>query len=170
MELEHEKFEGAKELAEIGMKISAGTAALASLKENEELYFAERERDLVFRLKQALLNSSDLLAAIGENHSALVGYKTELEDYHSKVLSLIEGVMECMKLIDDSTTELNAQMSAHEANVDLFREQSKRERTHIAGARTEVDAMRLQIDVDRRVVNDQRATLKRAFARLKDKK
>lgn len=169
-ELDHEKFEGVKELAEISTQISASTALLASYKETEAEYLAEREEKLVNRLKQALVDSSDLITAIGSNHSELVGYRNDLVSFHESILSLLQGVMECKRLVEDAANELDAQMSRHETNLTNFAQDSARERALIHGAKGELQADRDQLTKDQRIVADQRDTLDRAFARLNDKR
>lgn len=167
MELDHEKFEGARELAEISVKISEGLSTLASLKESEEEYFQERERGLNARLKQALVESSELIEAIGTNHSALVGYSTELTEAHEKVLSLLKGIMECRALLDETSSEIEKKIATHEKNIIEFRNASQRERVLIEGDRNELRAQRKTLDDDQRLLNDRKAMFERTLERAK---
>lgn len=169
MELDHEKFEGVKELAEISANISMATASLASLQANEREYMKERELRLTERLKKSLVDSSDLIKSIGDNHSALVGYKNELNSFYSTILSLIQDVSECRKSLEKATSEIEVKLAIRDKEILEFKEASHRERTHIQGERTELAAKSAQLEIDRKIIEDQRGTLERAFARLKDK-
>lgn len=167
MELDHEKFEGVKELAEISIKISQGTAALAALKGGEAAYLTEREQRLVERLKQALVDSSDLIQAIGENHSALVGYKTELVEFHSDVLSLVQGVTDCISFINDASSDLESRMEKHDKQVSSFKEATQREWVKIGGERNQMTTEREQLAKAQHLLNDRQAMFERTLARTK---
>lgn len=167
MELDHEKFEGIKELAEISGKIAQGTAALASLKEETENYLSEREQKLVQRLKQALVDSSDLITAIGSNHSALVGYSTELTDFHSSVLSLLQGVMELQTLVTNASANLETRLTAHAKDVEDFRNASQRERSLIEGNRSQLAGEKDQLAEGQRLLKDRKEMFERTLKRTK---
>ncbi len=166
MELTHDKFEGAKELAEINVKISAGVAALAQMKADEETYFTEREKRLVARLEAALVDSEDLVKAIGENHSSLIGYRNEVSDLHTKLLFLIQGIDECMSLINDTATTLENRITAHEERVSKFISESRSERNQIDSKRAEVNQDREKIVEETRLLDDRKAMLERTLARI----
>lgn len=165
--LDHEKFEGIKELAEISTKISAGTAALAALQKGEETYLSEREQKLVARLKQTLADSADLIKDIGANHDALVGYRMDLTGFHDSILSLIQCVDACLVLINEASAELETRVENHAKAVTTFKEACQRERVQIDGERGELAQWRDQLGAQERSLNDREKTLKSTLERLK---
>lgn len=165
--LDHEKFQGVQELAAISTKIAAGTAALGTLKAGEETYLAEREQRLVARLKSALVDSSELISAIGENHGALVGYRNDLTGFHDRILSLIQGVDSCMSLISEDSAELDARVTAHEQAVAAFKEASIRERVRTEGERGELSQWRDQLGALERKLNESAALAQQTINRTK---
>lgn len=170
MELDHEKFEGMKELAEISTQISAGTAALASLRENEEAYISERERDLIFRLEQSLVDSKDLITSIGTNHSALVGYRNEVVDFHKSILSLIQGVMECRNMVEKASDGLVIKIAQYESDIESLRNGVRQHRLGVESDRLQLAVERKQLVSDQRFVADLKGTLEREIARINSKK
>lgn len=167
MELDHEKFKGAQELAEISTGIAQGLATLQTIKDETDEYLVERERQLIQRLKSALVDSSDLIASIGENHSALVGYNTEIKDFHKAVLSLLQGVMELNTRVSDAATDLEGRMSEHDVQVRNFQTAVTHERIQIAGDRNQVAADQQKLDEDRRLLKDRQDMFDRTLARTK---
>lgn len=165
MELDHEKFEGLKELAVISQKISEGTAALIELKESEDTYLTEREAKLVGRLQTALVDSADLIKAIGRNHDALVGYRTELVGFHETILFLLQRVNNCNTNIDAAATALEEQVDGHEADVLKFREDTTRERVAIDSEHAELAAWRDELGNTERVLIDREQMLERTINR-----
>lgn len=170
MNLDHEKFQGAKELATITTQISMGRALLISLKESEEQYLGEREIKAVQRVKDALTSSENLIKEIGANHDELVGYRTDLGVAHEGVRSLIQSVTDCVRELNEATEALNAQVDSHNANVKKFTEETKRERALIKGEREGLESEKAIIARDKKLIKDQRETLKRAFEELRIKK
>lgn len=169
MQLDHEQFQGAKELAVIGTQIAAGTAALATLKANEEEYLTERESLLATRLQKALVDSSELIKAIGENHGALVGYRTEVEQFYQKVLSLNEGIMECQSLIEKASEVLEARITKQEQDTSDMRQKNALIKINIDGEREELNTWRERLATTERKINDRSAMLERTLARAKQK-
>lgn len=165
--LEHEKFQGVKELAEIGMKISASTAALAQLKAGEETYLTEREEKLVARLKAALVDSSDLIKEIGANHDALVGYKNDLTAFHDRILSLIQGVDACMALITEGSAQLDARITEHENKIADFKQDSIRERVALESEQGELSGWRDRLGEAQRLLDDRNKLLQETITRTK---
>lgn len=167
MELDHEKFAGAKELAEITTKISAATAALTALKADETTYLDEREAKLIERLKQTLVDSGELIKAIGENHDALVGYRMQVTELHDVILSLIQGIKASHKLLDDAADALDERIREYENDIESFREACRRERIQIDGERTELAQWRDKLGEDQRLLDDRTKTLERTIKRIK---
>lgn len=167
MQLDHEQFQGAKELAEIGVKISASTAALQSLKIAEGEYISEREARLVARLKATLVDSAELIKQIGSNHDALVGYRNFVTDLHDKILSLIQCITDCEALLDEAASYLDQRISDHEAKVASFREAVTKERALIDGERDALAAWSDRLGERERDLNDREKTLKRTLDRIK---
>lgn len=167
MELQHEQFEGMKELATISTQIAAGTAALAQLKASEETYMTEREARLVSRLQKTLADSIDLITAIGQNHEALVGYRNEVGDFLTKVLSLIQSLDDCIALVESAGSELDERITKHEEDVQNFRAESARTASELQAERTELSGWRDRLGEDERKLNDRRATLERTLNRIK---
>lgn len=165
MQLEHEKFQGAKELSEIQVQISAGLATLQSLKADEETYLEERERKLVARLSDALVNSSDLIAQIGENHGALVKYRTEIKGYLDSILSFAQSVTKLKTLVDATAVDLDGRITKHEEDVKKFALDVSRAKSQIENERVELSRWRDQLGDDQRELDDRIETFERTLTR-----
>ena len=165
--LDHEKFEGIKELAEITQGISKGRALLATLKEEEEAYIAERETRVVQRLQDALAASEDLIKQIGTNHSELVGYRSEVDSFVDTLGCLIQSVRDCVNVLHQATDALEQRVADHEKAAATFKEESKQQVALIEGKRAGMAMERKKLNEDQLKVADDSGRLERAFARIK---
>lgn len=165
MELTHEKFEGARELMEISTQISQGRAALEQLKKDEGAYLEERELKLVARLSDALVNSSDLIAQIGGNHDALVGYRNEVKGFLEDILSLLQSVTKLKERVNATANDLDGRITKHEEDVKRFALESSRERSVIENERAELSLWRDRLGEDKRELDDRIETFERTLTR-----
>lgn len=170
MELEHEQFEGAKELAAIGLRIAEGRALIANLDAEREEYLDGREKEAVERIELVLAQSSELLKEIGANHDELVKYRRELDDYCASLRYFNERVSEGHQAFKEYFDRENAKLDEKLKEVAAQRAQAKKELSQISSDRALLKGQQAQLKDDQRLLDDRRATLERGFAELRAKK
>lgn len=168
--LDHEQFEGATVLAEIGAKIAAGRAALSDLETSKEDFLNVREADAVARVKQVLEQSQELIGEIGQYHSELVGYRNEVDGFLRDILYLVQRVGEWKREFDSDVSFQNREIDKKILqNTDILIE-IKGQRALLAGETSGIKAKREALRLDTLKIKDEWATLGRAKEELTTKK
>ncbi len=152
IKLDYEQFEGAKELAQIGLKIAEGRATLSDLKAQEPAFIAERGRKVEERIKEVLVESRELIALIGTNHDALVEYRKEVTQYVADLRYFIESV--------------KAWKEAADEEIKLENEKLDTKRTEIQALIAEENAQALQLKNDSGIIEKDREALRRESKKL----
>lgn len=170
IDLDHEKFEGVKELADIGLKIAQGRATLAQLKTDTDSYLASREEEAVARIKIALVVSQQLITEIGQYHGELEGYRREVETFVDDIRSLLEGVAGFKKILTETTEALYKNLDIKQTKIDAALVEVKRGRALLEADQQDLAAKRQQFGSDKKALRDEWAALERAAAEIKNKK
>jgi uncharacterized protein (DUF3084 family) len=166
MELEQEKFNTVKALAEMQMQIATGTAELKRIERAKDEYMALRSAEGDERVARVLEESRDALEQTTKNHDELSRYGNELKAFAStlksfstQIVALSQHFREWMEredaVLDEKRDALVAEkkeMKILAVNIQEDRKQLKRESDRVA------DEMRL--------LEDRRGLLERGFAEL----
>lgn len=168
--LEHEKFQGAQELAKIGVAIAQGKATLEGLKKGEGEFIKAREEKALAAVQSALEQSRDLLTEIGQNHDALTRYRTEIEGFLDDVRSLLEAVKEIKEAFDTGTKAVLEDIERRQTQLDLTLIEVRKEKSLVEGAIKDMQVKRQQIRDEARKLRDDKAEWERTKKELEDKK
>lgn len=164
--LDHEKFEGAKILAEIGTKIAAGRAELANLDETKEDFINGREADAISRVNRVLEQSKELLAECTKYQNELVGYRNELSVFLEQILCLIQRVEAWKAEFDKEIGEKNQEIDKKIKENDELLAQIRGQRALLAGESEGIKTKRANLAADMVKIKDEWATLGRAKKEL----
>lgn len=170
MQLDHEQFEGAKVLAEIGTKIAEGRAVLEQLKSSTDSYLKEREQETIERIKKVLESSATLLTEIGQYHSELEGYRNQVATFVVDIRYLLEGIGSFETLLNETTSAVRGDLDNREAKVGAALEQVRKGRALLAADARDLEAQKQQFGKDKKKLKDEWAALERAAAEIKNKK
>lgn len=165
--LPQDEFKAQAILADISAKIAAGNAELAQLQQDKELFFAEREEELMQRLQLLLDNSAEFLKIIDFNHDRLEGYAQELTTFASELAKWHEQIVghqaefnarkaQFLTNFDDKMTEFDRKM------MDVKMQTAAIERT-----RAEQDKRTLALNARETEINDKYMQLMKTTQRLK---
>ncbi len=170
MDLDHEKFEAAKTLAEIGTKIAAGRAALTELESGKGDFLDKRAQETVAKVKEVLEHSKDLLAEFGGYHNELVGYRNELDAFLAEILYLLQSVERWKAEFDAEVGDKNRQIDRKIAqNKDILAE-IKGQRALLAGETEGIKSKREHLRTEALKIKDEWETLGRTKEEIKQKK
>lgn len=115
MDLDTEKFNSVKELAEVQLEISAGRAALSKLMDDTKAYLELREVAAHERVDKVLKESVEALESTKENHAALAQYASglralaiELSGFSKEITTLFSDFR---TIVTDSDAKLDIRLS-----------------------------------------------------------
>lgn len=169
VKLDHEQFEGAKVLADIGAKISAGKAALEALEKSKDDFLNGRESEAIARVSAALDSSKNLIIEIGTYHSELVGYSNQVDGFLADVLYLIQSVQRWKEDFDKENAEKITELDAKIIQNNLILEQIKQNRALLAGESEGIVIKRRNLRDQAAKIKDEWETLERASKEINQK-
>ncbi len=164
--LDHEQFEGAKVLADIGTKIAAGRAALSALEKGKEDFLEDRAAEATQRVQEVLEQSKDIIAEIGKYHSELVGYSNQVDGFLTDVLYLIQSVERWKEAFDEQNAAKLAEINTQIAENKVILEQIEQARALLAGEDQGIRIKRRNLNSKQAQVDDEWATLGRTKEEL----
>lgn len=167
--LDHEKFEGARELASISMKIAQARALISSLDESRAEYLDQREREALERIELAFAKSVDFLRAVGDNHDELVKYRNELTDYCNDLRYFNERVTASHAEFENYFADEQQKLDAKLALMKELQQQTKRDISLVQAERKQIATDRRKLADEERSIANKRELLKRALQTKKPK-
>lgn len=167
--LDHEDFEGATVLAEIGVKIATARAQLSTLESTKEEYLDGRAAEAAERIAEVLTQSAELIEEIGKNHKDLVGYRTAVDNYLDDVRYLIQVVKGWKEAFDKSCEAKLAEIVAKTKGNDAILTQIKGQRALLAGEELAIMGKRAVLKEETAKILDEWATLERASKEINKK-
>ncbi len=167
--LDHEQFEGAKVLAEIGSQIAAGRAALVELEANKEDFLEGREQEAIARIDAVLEDSKALLDECGAYHSELVSFRNQINDLVVGVRGLIQSVERWKKEFDSRLDEKQRQIEKKLTDNRFLLKQLRAERALLSGESEAIKGKRDALAQEQRKIDDEWATLTRAASEINGK-
>lgn len=168
--LDHENFEGAKVLADIGLKIAAGRALLRDLETTKDAYLAKREDEAVARIRAAIESSKGMLEELERYHSELNGYRTDLTAFAEEVRCLIEDISQFRKSFEAATTAILEDLEKKQKQVDDGFASLRNARILLDAERRELHQSKADLGKEKKKLRDEWAALERAAAEIKSKK
>ncbi len=168
--LDHEQFEGAKILAEIGAKIAAGRAALVELETSKEDFLTDREADAIARVGKVLEQSKELLDQCGNYHNELVSFRIQIGEFADDVRGLIQFVESWKSAFDRELAAKNADIDRKIIQNDALLTQIKQQRALLEGESEGIKGKRQSLAQDKLKINDEWQTLTRAAEEINRKK
>lgn len=165
--LEQEKFEAVKELAEISTAISTGRADLSKLKEETGNYILLREKMTKEKIDNLLLESTELLGRISQNQNQLVLFKNELKAYASELEGFIQAVMALSQEVILTSDAENKKVDKKREEIKALIKENKVLEIAIGEDRKQLERERQETTEGTRLLKDRRETLERGFAELR---
>ncbi len=168
--LEHDQFEAAKKLADIGTKIAAGRALLVELEQGKNDFLEGREAEAIKRVADVLAQSKTILSEIGNYHSELVGYSNQVNGFYDDLLYLLQSVERWKQEFDADLAAKNKEIDAKIKENKLILEQVQQARALLAGESEGIGIKRRNLNEQTTKINDEWATLGRAAEEINGKK
>lgn len=171
--LDQEKFNTAKELADMGVNLSLARAEFKDLKDNTEKYLVNREKEAEERVIKVFKKSREALEETTKNHDQLSSLNRELKAYAIEMKGLATDIATLFEDFNNRMTEADSDMKEFFLKVSDIVREIKLGRSEIEIKKKLLEGERLDIAKDRRLLKDRQEMLKRGFEelkKLKDKK
>lgn len=165
--LDHEKFEGVKELAAISTKIAMGRALISQLDDGKEEFLRKQEQELLERIDLALAASEDHIREIGKNHDELTKYRRELDGYCDSLRYFNERIAAFRKEADTFFKAENEKLDAKLKEIADKTLEVKKARLILEGDQKTVESARTRLEKEQRLLADRQGMVTRGFAELK---
>jgi len=167
MEIEKEKFNAIKELADTNMKISEAKNSLSKLKDIEVSYIEEREKKTINKIDNILKDSQDVLDKVKENYSSAHDLHNSAIVMSSSVEELTEKLIKLVDLFNENSTNWDKEVESKEKELLSIKNQLKTYKTKIDNDRLALLSKEKTIKQKERFVNDKYETLLRAIKRTR---
>lgn len=167
MELQQEKFNTIKELAEIHANISDARVTFEELKKNTEKYMVVREKEVEERVIKVLKESREALEETSKNHQELSGFSRDLKAYANEIKVLSTDITALFKDFDKRMDGANTDMRINGEIVSEILKKIKIERIQVQEDRKLLIAEKHEVDEQHRLLKDKREALERAWDELK---
>jgi chromosome segregation ATPase len=167
--LDHEKFNTAKEIADINIAIAEARTTLAALGASREAFLTGREQEAIARIKKVLDESKDVLDDIDRNHHELSSYRVELKHHADVLRTWHDQLLADMETLKETFARADAALEKKRASVGALVIQLRTERTQVAEDRKQLKREEQQIAEAWRQIKDRREAFERAWAELASK-
>lgn len=167
MELDTEKFNTVKELAEIHVNLSNARVELRKLKETTEEYMVVREREAEERVEKVLKESREALEETSKNHDELSSFSGELKAYAIELKVLSTDITALFQNFGERVKKADEDMVKNQEIVSEVLKKIKIERVQVQEDRKMLVIERKDLADGWRLLKDRQATLERGFEELK---
>ena len=167
-EIEKQKMDALNALVQANLSVSDAKNKLVKLKEEENVYIAEREREALARIQSILDESNEILTNINTNYAEIKHiYETVsniaafLDESHAKLQGLHTLFTQKTELWEQEIAEKEKSMEELKKNLQV-------QTTLIENEKVSLKSKEKSLKAFERKLNDERGTLERAVARLKE--
>jgi paraquat-inducible protein B len=167
-EIETQKMEALNALVQANLSVSDAKNKLVKLKEEEGAYLAEREEKALARIQSVLDESSEILMKIDTNYAEIKHIYQTVSSISAFLEESYTGLRGLRLLFDEKTQLWEAEIAKKEKNIEELKENLKVQTTFIENEKIALKNKEKSLKALERKLNDERGTLERAVARLKE--
>lgn len=167
MELEHEKFNMVKELADISTNISNARVELTKLRETTDEYLDLREKEAQERVVKVFKESREALEEVSKNHKELTDFNGELKAYANTLKAISTDIIALFENFNGRMERAGEDMKKNQEIVTDILTKIKIERVQVQEDRKLLVAEMREVEEQHRLLKDKREVLDRAWAELK---
>lgn len=168
MELEKEKMDAMKALADTNMKVSEAKVTLANIKKLESSYLQEREQKVIAMIDSILAQSKDIIDEARGNYKQVVDLFNTVSSFSKFLTEIHDGLLKTMESFSAHTKEWEKSVKLREDEIGDIKKQIRCDQVRIENEKKGIEQTKLSLEKQQRIINDQRGTLERAFTRLKN--
>lgn len=167
-EFEQEKMNSIKALADTNVKIGEARGVLEALKKEESVYLEEREKKAVEVVDKVLADSKEVLGEVKENYQEvkdLLNSASSFADFLKEAYGSFTGLVE---KFSEKSAAWEEEVARQQKEFAGIRQQISNDQVRLKNDREAIEKKEASLLVEKRKIDDQRATLERAINRLKE--
>lgn len=166
-ELEKEKMDSVRALAETNMQISEAKTLLFKMREEEKAYIASRSNKALTEIQKIFDESSELVQGIRSNYKEVNDVTKEASILTTSLLEARENLTILIKDFEEHSKHWEKQVKEREKVFEDIKKDIKKDQVTIANDKKSIEKQKTLLKEEQRKIEDQRATLERAIERLK---
>jgi len=167
-EFEKEKMDSIKALADTNVKIGEVKGVLENLKKDEVVYLEEREKKAIEVVDKVLTDSKEILGEATKNYQGVKdllnsasSFADFLKEAYTSFSSLVEKFSEKSAIWEEEVTR-------QQKEIADIKQQISDDQVRIKNDREALQRKEASLAVEKRKIDDQRATLERTINRLRE--
>ncbi len=168
--LSKEHMDSVRALADTNIKIGEAKNTLIKLQEQETSYLAEREEKVLSRIQKILDDSKDLLAEAQSNYSKIRELNGTVSSFTEFLKGAYQAFLELLKNFRERNDLWDNKVSEIEKGFEDIKRQIDSDKVRIKNDQDSMERAKASMALERRKIDDDRATLERAIKRLKEGK
>lgn len=168
--VDKEKMDSLKALADTNMQISTAKGTLVKLQEMETDYLVEREKKAVARVAKIFADSAELLEKATSNYAEVHDLCQTASSFADYLVKSYDSFSEVVRLFDEKSALWDESVKAQEAKFAEINRQIKTDRVLLENDKESLKKREGVLKQGERKLADDRASLERAINRLKEGK
>ncbi len=167
-ELEQQKMESIRAIADANMKVSEAKNLLFKLQEDETEYLVLREKKAMDRIQKVVDESQEILKQADQNHGQikelLIGASQLVQD----LLKFQQGLQGLFTEFDERNVEWEQKIGKQQDDLAEIQKQQSIQKVQIENDNKSLEKGRLKLSQDQKKLDSDRGTVERAIKRLKE--
>lgn len=167
IELEKEKMDSVRALAETNIQVSQAKTLLFKMKEEEKQYIAEREAVALNSIQKIFDESSEVIKSVRSNYQEVNDILKESRELTKFLTEIHNNFIKLLEEFEKAKLVWNDQVSNVENEFNSIKKEIKIDQITIINDKKSIEKQKVLLIEEQRKINDQRGTLERAVERLK---
>lgn len=169
-ELEKQKMDTVKALAEMSMQVSQARNLLTKLESEETEYLDIRERKALDRIAKVLADSQELLEQTSKNYAEIENFGHVVSDFAAQVAIAYDQFQSLISDFDERSEEWDKTIKDREKEITEQKKALEIQRVILQNDQKTIEMKKKALANEAKKIEDRRATLARAIKRLKENK
>lgn len=165
--LNKEKMDAIKELSGVQAQVSKGREVLSELKETTAEYLASRKEATIKVIREVFEHSKTIVSQINKNYEEVKAYHNETRGFVAELIGMSKGLRDLKETLDEYLESEQGKLNTRTQELSDIEAELKDQAENIKLDRDVFNKEKEELDKEWVKAKDERATLERAFARLK---
>jgi Asp-tRNA(Asn)/Glu-tRNA(Gln) amidotransferase C subunit len=163
IEIDKEKMESLKALADINLKVSEARNLLTQLEEEETEYLVKRETKVMDRIKKTVADSQAMVKEADDNYSQIGELLQEITSFCSNIVKIQEQFNEILEVFNERNELWEKNIGEQQDNISEVRKQIKMHTVIIENDKKSLSSTKKLLESQRIHIESQQAALLKSY-------
>lgn len=168
IEVEQKKMEALRVLSDIQMRISKAREDLSNIDKEKDQYFADRETEVVEKIKTLLSDSQQILIEAGVNFDEVHLFAESVINFSDLVTKFHDRLIKIQELLEEKASEFTKVIEVEQKKAEAIKRELKIDRTQIENDRKALILREKELVKRETKVKDLEQMVQRDIIRLKE--